>query len=167
MAAKIQKHLKETIVEARNLARGIFPVQVESDGIVSALRDLATKANFVREGSVHFHASEDIRIGDSQVALHLYRIAQEAMSNAARHAHSSHIALSLVRQGDDLTLTIADDGEGFREDTTASEGIGMRTMRHRAQLIGASIAIRRGPERGTVVECVLNLPSAEPSSHLP
>jgi signal transduction histidine kinase len=171
IAGKIQKYLKETIVEARNLARGIFPVQVESDGIVSALRDLATKANFVREGSVQFHASEDIRVGDSQVALHLYRIAQEAMSNAARHANSSRIALGISQKGRELTLTISDDGEGFTEDGNASEGIGLRTMRYRAQLIGASIAIRSGPERGTVVECVLNLPSAEPAgvlaSHLP
>jgi signal transduction histidine kinase len=164
MAAKIQKYLKETIVEARNLARGIFPVQVEKDGLVSALRDLATKANFIREGSVQFAASGDIRIGDSQVALHFYRIAQEAMSNAARHANSTRIALSLVQQGGVLTLTISDDGEGFAEDENSSEGIGMRTMRHRAQLIGANIAIRRGPEHGTVVECVLNLPSTEPAA---
>jgi len=155
----------------RGMARGIFPVQVESDGLVSALRDLATKANFVREGSVQFHASEDIRVADSQVALHLYRIAQEAMSNAARHANSSRIVLSIAQNGPELTLTISDDGEGFTADTNASEGIGLRTMRYRAQLIGANITIRSGPERGTIVECVLNLPSAEPAgvlaSHLP
>ena len=171
MAAKIQKYLKETIVEARNLARGIFPVQVEKDGLVSALRDLATKANFVREGSVQFRASEDIRMGDSQVALHLYRIAQEAVSNAARHANCSHIELNLSVRDGELTLTIADDGEGFQKDANASEGIGMRTMRYRAQLIGANIVIRRGLERGTIVECVLNLASAGPSAaqatHLP
>ena len=165
MAANIQKYLKETIVEARNLARGIFPVQVESDGLVSALRDLATKANFVREDSVLFHASEDLRIGDSQVALHLYRIAQEAMSNAARHSNATRIVLSLVRHDGALTLTIADNGEGFEADANASEGIGMRTMRYRAQLIGADLKVLPGPERGTVVECVLNLPSSEPVTH--
>jgi len=88
-------------------------------------------------------------------------------SNAARHANSSRIALGLSRKGTELTLTVADDGEGFDADTNGSEGIGLRTMRYRAQLIGANITIRRGPARGMIVECVLNLPSAALSASGP
>ena len=164
MAEKIQKYLQATIVEARNLARGIFPVQVETDGLVSALNDLATKANFVREGSVEFTASEDIRIGDSQMELHLYRIAQEAMSNAARHANSKRVTVNLVQKGPELTLTIADDGKGFAANKNGSEGIGLRTMRYRAQLIGANLTIKSEEGHGTVVKCVLPFPPAVPAS---
>jgi signal transduction histidine kinase len=157
-AGKIQQYLKETIIEARNLARGIFPAQVESDGLVSALNELATKANFIREGAVQFESSGDIRIADPQVALHLYRIAQEAMSNAARHANSSRTTLSLSQKGPNLRLAVADNGIGFKADKNTLSGIGLRTMQYRAQLIGASITVTSRSGRGTTVECLLPLP---------
>jgi glucose-6-phosphate-specific signal transduction histidine kinase len=163
MAGKIQQFLKETIVDARNLARGIFPVQVESDGLESALNELATKAGFVRDGTVVFESSGDVRIEEPQVAMHLYRIAQEAMSNATRHANASRITLQLSRQGPRVVLTISDNGRGFQARANSAQGLGLRTMRYRAELIGASIAIRSEPGSGTVVECALHLPVSESS----
>jgi signal transduction histidine kinase len=165
-AGIIQKFLKDTIVEARNLARGIFPVQVENDGLASALNELATKANFIREGSVRFESSGDIEIEDMKVAVHLYRIAQEAMSNASRHANASSITLGLSQEGRNLVLTISDNGSGFKVSGNPVDGIGLRTMRHRAQLIGASIAILSEPGRGTIVECVLPIPVPKSSETL-
>lgn len=161
MAGKIQEFLKETIVEARNLARGIFPAQVESDGLASALNELATKANFAREGTVAFETSGDVRIEDPQVAMHLFRIAQEAMSNATRHANATRIALEFSRKGPRLMLTISDSGSGFKPEANAAQGLGLRTMRYRAELIGASIAIRSEPGSGSVVECALHLPVSQ------
>ena len=158
MAGKIQRYLKETIVEARNLARGIFPIQVEGDGLVSALNELATKANFVREGAVQFESSGDVTIADPQIALHLYRIAQEAMSNAARHSNASRTSLCLSRAGPKLMLAISDNGHGFEANSKATDGIGLRTMRYRAQIIGASLSLTSRPGRGTTVECMLQLP---------
>ena len=158
MAGKIQQYLKETIVEARNLARGIFPIQVESDGLASALNELATKANFIREGAVQFECSGDVSIADPQMALHLYRIAQEAMSNAARHANATRTILRLSQSGPLLTLAISDNGDGFDVASNATEGIGLRTMQYRAQLIGATLSMTSQPGRGTTVECVLPLP---------
>lgn len=163
MAGKIQQYLKETIVEARNLARGIFPVQVESDGLVSALNDLATKANFIREGAVQFECVGDVTIADPQVALHLFRIAQEAMSNAARHANATRTSLSLSQSGPELVLAISDNGDGFDEASKTPGGIGLRTMQYRAQIIGASLTLTSNPGRGTTVECVLPLPPASAS----
>ena len=159
MAGKIQAFLKETIVEARSLARGIFPVQVESDGLTSALGELATKANFTGDGTVAFTASGEVRIEDPQIAVHLYRIAQEAMSNASRHSNASRIDLGLSREGALLVLRISDNGRGFRPEANAVECLGLRTMRYRAQLIDATIEIRSEPGSGTVVECALHLPA--------
>ena len=159
LVGKIQEYLKETIVEARNLARGIYPVQVENDGLVSALGELATKANFIREGSVHFEGAGDIRIEDPQIALHLYRIAQEAISNATRHANASLVTLSLSQEESNLVMRISDDGKGFDAEKNLLEGIGLRTMEYRAQLIGASLTIWSTPGEGATVECVMPSPA--------
>ncbi len=160
IAGKIQTFLKETIVEARNLARGIFPIQVESEGIVSALKDLATKADFLREGSAHFECSEEVTIQNPQVALHLYRIVQEAMSNAVRHGKASHTEVSLFHEGDNVVLRISDDGTGFRSGPDLPLGIGLRTMQYRAQLIGATLSVRSKLGIGTTVQCTLPHPRA-------
>jgi signal transduction histidine kinase len=155
LAGKIHEYLKQTIVEARNLAHGIVPVQVEREGMISALKELVGHANFVREGSAYFESSGDIEIEDQQVALHLYRIAQEAMSNAARHANATQVAVSLCAEGAEVTLAISDDGRGFDSDPKAHRGMGLRTMRYRAKLIGGRLEIVSAPGGGTTVRCTL------------
>ena len=155
LAGKIHDYLKQTIVEARNLAHGIMPVQVERDGMISALKELVSHANLVREGSAYFESSDDIQIEDQQVALHLYRIAQEAMSNAARHAQATQVAVSLCAEGAEVTLAISDDGRGFDPDPNAHSGLGLRTMRYRAKLIGARLEVISKAGAGTTVRCLL------------
>jgi signal transduction histidine kinase len=154
---QIQKFLKETIVEARNLARGIFPVQVESEGLASALNELTIKTNFRREVTMSFDTSGDVELEEPAVAVHLYRIAQEAVGNALAHSGATHIDVCLHREDSALRMSIRDDGRGFLPDTGQPEGIGLRTMRSRAQLIGAELTIESGQGRGTAIECVCPL----------
>ncbi len=155
LAGQIHEYLKQTIVDARNLAHGIVPVQVERDGMISALKELVRHANLVRNGSAYFESSGDVQIEDQQVALHLYRIAQEAMSNAARHAGATQIAVSLCAEDGQVTLAIADDGRGFDPAAKAQQGMGLRTMRYRAKLIGARLEIISQPGAGTTARCTL------------
>lgn len=162
LAGKIQQYLKQTIVEARNLAHGIVPVQVERDGMIAALKELVSHANLVRNGSAYFESSGDIQIEDQQVALHLYRIAQEAMSNAARHGNATQVAVSLCTEGSDVTLAISDDGAGFQADASAHKGMGLHTMQYRAKLIGARLEIVSEAGAGTTVRCIV--PRATPES---
>jgi signal transduction histidine kinase len=162
LAGKIQEYLKQTMVEARNLAHGIVPVQVERDGMISALKELVGNANVVREGSAYFESSGDIQIEDQQVALHLYRIAQEAMSNAARHAKGSEVAVRLSADDREVTLAISDDGAGFDTDPKAHRGMGLRTMQYRAKLMGGRLELDSEAGRGTTVRCVVPRAVAQP-----
>jgi signal transduction histidine kinase len=106
-----------------------------------------------------FHGDDSIRIGDSAVANQFYRIAQEAVTNSVKHSGAKHIDISLTANGCDVCLTVVDDGVGFAENAH-SKGVGLRLMRHGAELSGASFEIRRNGKTGTVVRCrAVNPPS--------
>jgi len=159
-ARVIQKLLKETIVDARNLARGIFPVHMDAEGLSTALNDLVSTTNQLRQAAITFEASDNIQIKDPSIAMHLYRIVQEALSNAMRHADASNVAVRLVRNGYSLTITVSDDGCGFSSSELSSEGMGLRTMRYRANLIGANLTLDTRPSDGALVSCTVPVPPA-------
>jgi signal transduction histidine kinase len=89
------------------------------------------------------------------VATHLYRIAQESISNAIKHGQARHILLRLEASDDGVTLTVQDDGRGLLADWSQSRGLGLRIMAHRATMIGAKFTIGPAPEGGTRVACAL------------
>src|SRR5207245_8748352 len=89
----------------------------------------------------------------ARVATQLYRIAQEAVTNAVRHSEAAHITIRLLTEGPATTLTVTDDGVGIYNRLPNANGIGLRIMRHRAVSIGASFAAGPGAGRGTVVRC--------------
>ena len=157
-AQVIQKLLRETIVDARNLARGIFPVHMDAEGLSTALDDLVSTTNQLRQASITFEASDNIQIKEPATAMHLYRIAQEALSNAMRHADASNVAVRLIRNGYSLTITVSDDGCGFSSTEPSSGGMGLRTMRYRANLIGAKLTVDTRPSDGTLVSCTIPIP---------
>jgi signal transduction histidine kinase len=157
-ATVIQKLVKETMADARNLSRGIFPVQMDGDGLPAALNDLVATTNQLRQASVTFEVSDYVLIGDPAIAMHLYRIAQEALSNAVRHANALHVSVRIAYQGGAFAITVADDGCGYRTDAANSAGMGLRTMQYRAQLIGARVTIHSVPSRGTCVSCSIPMP---------
>lgn len=158
MAGTIQKMLKEAVVEARKVARGIFPVQVDTAGLSVALDELVSTTNRLRQTSATFEARGEIQVPDPRVAMNLYRIAQEALSNAVRHAGAEHVSIDLCQDGQRLALTIADDGCGFAPNMPGNRGMGLRTMRYRAQLIGAEFDISSESHGGTVVRCTVEVP---------
>jgi len=86
--------------------------------------------------------------------LHLYYIVQEAVLNAAKHGKAAQIIISLARTGDRLVLTIQDDGSGFELSGNNSTGMGIRIMRYRARVIGATLDLKSRPGQGTQVTCV-------------
>ena len=159
-ARGIQKLLRDTIVDARNLARGIFPVHMDADGLSAALGDLVSTTNQLRQASITFEASDNIQIKDPQTAMHLYRIVQEALSNAMKHAHASEVSVSLMQSGAAVTITVSDNGRGFDSAASSTEGMGLRTMQYRANLIGAKVTVKSRPRSGTLVICSAQAPSA-------
>src|SRR5262249_333999 len=96
-----------------------------------------------------------VMVPDVTAATHLYRIAQEAVSNAIRHGKPGNILISLSEREGGLTLTVEDDGIGLPENWLKSQGLGTRIMAHRAAMIGPSFGIEPNPTGGTLVKCSL------------
>jgi len=161
LAAEIQKQLSAATLEARNLARGIYPVSMEVDGLSVALRELVLTTNTLFHAKVGFESDDDIVVKDKEVAMHLYRIAQEALSNAMRHANANHVQVRLSREPEKLTISVEDDGCGSAIQSRP-DGMGWRTMHYRAKLIGAELKMETRAGKGTAVRCALPMPAPLP-----
>ncbi len=157
-ASGIQQMLKEAVMEARDLARGIFPVQMDGEGLHAALEELVAKTNRLRQVVASLELRGEVVIQDPQVAMHLYRIIQQALNNVLSHARAGHVVISLGREEERLVITVADDGVGFTPARLSGRGMGLRTMHYRARLIGAELSIDSKPDAGTRVRCVLPRP---------
>ena len=148
----------------RNLSRMLAAVDTqEGRGLGEALQHLAKRTEHAFDVTCTYERDGDERDGaehvdDEQVATSLYRIAQEAVTNAVRHAGASQITLRCLADEEGLLLRIEDDGDGIEEDVAArADGLGLRTMQHRANLIGARLDVSpRENDRGTVVSCLLS-----------
>ena len=155
-ADKVVRYLEEGIDLTRNLARGFFSPELEADGLSVALQGLAENVT-ERFGVVcTFHGNDDVRVRDSTTATQLYHIAQEATTNAVKHAQATKIDIELDRRGQRLTLAVSDDGKGFPEKLPEPPGLGLRLMAHGAALVGGKFSVQRNRNGGTVVTCKLS-----------
>lgn len=155
-AGFIQAQLHKAIIEARQLALGIFPVQMNEEGFIAALEELVNTTNRLRQLAVKLRVRGEIKIREPQVSLHLYRIAQEALSNAAKHAHAMEVQVEVGREGPMLTMTITDDGCGLPLNGHTPKGLGLQTMNYRARSMGAALEIRNAAPGGTMVRCAVH-----------
>jgi signal transduction histidine kinase len=140
------------IESTRSLARGLSPVQLERGGLVYALRALVVRARELYGLEVKFRSRvwPELTL-DAAATTHLYRIAQEALTNAARHAGATQISIALNARGRMVTLTVTDDGAGLQDEP--GNGMGLRIMRYRAQMMGGELDIAPAEPRGTRVTC--------------
>jgi signal transduction histidine kinase len=161
-AAKIARGLEEALDQVRALSKGLVPVEVDADGLMLALAELAAKIDELGGVACEFHCEDPVSINDNQTATQLYRLAQEAVTNALKHAQARKIVISLAAAGDVVTLSIADDGQGLsRRPGRTTAGSGLRIMRYRADLIGAEFQLVPNRPRGTLVMC--NLMQQQPA----
>jgi signal transduction histidine kinase len=154
-AAHLADGARRALDKTRVLARGLVPVDVEPQGLASALRDLADGVARDSGLVVHFECSENVIVQGRDAAWHLFRIAQEAMTNAVRHAEAREITVGLQDCGGTLIMEIADDGRGLPEEGLRHGGAGIRNMRYRAGLIDAELVFMPRPNGGTQVVCTL------------
>jgi signal transduction histidine kinase len=152
-ANKVVELVEDGITIARNLARGISPVEVESQGLMAALGDLAGNISNVSKIVCVFECDPPVPVEDAAVGTQLYRIAQEAISNAIRHGKAKRVGISLSERGGIVTLSIEDDGSGLPDGWQKGQGLGTRIMAHRAGIIGGEVAIEPNPTGGTLVRC--------------
>jgi PAS domain S-box-containing protein len=146
--------VNQSIDTARSLARGLLPVNKERGGLASALRALTDRSRDLYGFEAHFQAevSEDVPLNET-TASHLFRIAQEALTNTARHARAAAVGIYLTVTKTRFSLRITDDGVGVGDVARAGSGMGLRIMKYRAGMIGAKIEIGPNDPHGTVV-CV-------------
>ncbi|HXG48603.1 MAG TPA: sensor histidine kinase, partial [Methylomirabilota bacterium] len=154
-AATIARLVREAIEQIRGVARGLSPVVLESEGLMSALTELAERIRHVFRIECAFECPRPVPVPDNHVATHLYRIAQEAVNNALRHGKATRIELRLARSGGRIVLGIHDNGVGLPAPLPSHRGMGLRIMQYRAGIIGGSLALERRPGGGTSVVCSL------------
>jgi signal transduction histidine kinase len=152
-AARIADMIDDSINQARNLARGLYPVRLETEGLELALRELAATMSRRFQVSCNVDCPSPIPSCHPAVGIHFYRIAQEAVVNAVKHAKARNILLSLSTTAGLTKLTVEDDGEGIVHVTRNPDGMGLRIMEYRARMIGADFKIAHRLPRGTVVSC--------------
>lgn len=153
MLDEIDQFIAEAMTQARALAQGLSPVSVEEDGLTQALRGLVYTVERLGGIPCTLHVDEPVSIGDPEVATQLYRIAQEALTNAMRHSRATRLQVILAREGSSVTLTVRDNGVGIPKKAARREGMGLHIMRYRARMIQADLEVRNLPEGGTQVSC--------------
>jgi len=149
--------LEEAIDEAHNVAQGLQPLEPEPGALVRALRKLAKRTQATGTLHCRFVATGETEMPDPTLAQHLYRIAQEAVSNAVRHAGADQITISLQGGADAVVLQVEDDGIGLPE-ALPTGGMGMRTMAFRAQIMDGTLTVEPAPNGGLRVVCRAPLP---------
>jgi signal transduction histidine kinase len=154
-AARISELLQNAIGQTRDLARGLTPVQLEADGLMAALKELASSVEGIYGISCHFLCPEPVLLSNPSTAIHLYRIAQEAVQNAIKHGKPGRVAIDLARTDHAIRLAVTDDGNGLSRTFAKSTGMGLKIMEYRAKTIGAILELRRGEQGGTVLSCLL------------
>jgi len=153
--AEITDLVKEADQYARDLSRGLTPVDVDANGLSQALQRLSDNAVRLFDVPCTFDEVGTALVHDSTTATHLYRIAQEAVSNAVRHGDATRIKISLASGADQIRLRIQDDGVGFNPEDIDGPGMGVHIMNYRARIVGGNLEISSEPGEGTVVTCTL------------
>jgi two-component system, LuxR family, sensor kinase FixL len=158
-ASEVSRLIMQALSQTRSLARGLFPVELEGRGLLAAFRELVATVERLFGISCVLECDETLDITDQTVGTHLFRLAQEALSNAARHGKAKHIVVEIRRNGSKISLTIRDDGAGFPVERGPSSGLGLRIMHYRAQRVGGSLDVSSRVGGGTVVTCTFSAPS--------
>jgi two-component system, NarL family, sensor histidine kinase NreB len=151
---RVGKSLREAIAQTRSLARGLSPVNLEAAGLADALGDLARRTAALGRVTCQFESPQLVLLEDATVARHLFRIAQEAINNALKHAQAKGVVIRLTSNNQDVRLTISDDGKGLPKTSRPGAGIGLEVMKHRASVIGAELTIESSPAKGVTVTCL-------------
>ena len=163
-AGDIAKNVREAIGQTRSLARGLSPVTLESEGLSSALHELAVNTEKMFKVKCRFNGDSPVSVQNHAAATHLFRLAQEAVSNAIKHGRARQISIHLKADPGRIYLAVNDNGRGFPAGIPKSKGMGLRIMQSRAGMIGGTLTIERNAAGGTSVICSAPNNPAPPSN---
>jgi PAS domain S-box-containing protein len=157
MAARLAAGINDCARDVHMLSRGLVPVEVDAHGLQASLAELATSINERYGVQCVLQRDGPVEVANNFVATHLYRIAQEAVSNAIKHGRADRVEILLNRNDDRISLEVLDNGVGIGAGPRAGSGMGLRIMQYRAGLVGGTIQIEPAAERGTQVTCTIYL----------
>ena len=149
--------IEQAIYQTRMLAQGLNPISVGAQNLTSALNHLVMQVEQMFGVQIHFEGSQPIHLDDEEAAIQVYRIAQEALSNAIKHAGAKRITLSVERTGSLVRLSIVDNGRGLPAPKDRGKGMGLRIMEYRARMIKGALQLQPNPETGTRVVCTFSI----------
>jgi two-component system CheB/CheR fusion protein len=153
-ALTISKLANKAIAQTRDLAKMLYPVDIETGGLVSALEMLASNAEKTMEVTCRFRCGKSVSVKNLVEAKQIYRITQEAITNAIKHGKAKNINIKLRFTKSGIVLSVKNDGLDFPKLSTRTKGLGLKIMKYRTDLIGGSLDIRKGDKGGTVVTCI-------------
>ena len=156
-ARRIVDLLEEGINLARSMAKGLHPVELQADGLMQALEEFAATTSELFGIQCRFECQTPILIHTPATATHLFRIAQESVSNAIKHGRASHIVISLEESDAGIRLAVLDNGHGIAVGAASAKGMGLRIMADRAKMIGAEFAVQAQHPHGVELSCLLPL----------
>jgi signal transduction histidine kinase len=154
LARKLADGLEETVEQIRGLAKGVFPVDLDSEGLMTALKELTEAMGSASGVACRFECPDPVLLDDNRVAMHLYRIAQEAMTNALKHGKPGAVVVGLRPTEEGVQLQVSDDGAGLPASGDRREGSGLRIMRYRAAAMDAILKIDSSAGQGTRISCL-------------
>ena len=146
--------VNRSIYNTRTLAHGLSPVSLERGGLIPALRTLAARSRETYGLSISLRTRLQIPLRiDESAANHLFRIVQEALSNAMRHGRATRVTMQMSVDENAVRLSVHDDGRGLPAEGPSDSGLGLRTMRYRAHVIGGELTVTNHRHGGTIVRC--------------
>ena len=154
MTAQMRQFMREAIRQIRMLAHDLTGFEITTHGLPDALTRLAQTISLSGRVECRFVCPEPVSFRDTAVADHLYRITQEAVNNAVKHANASLVTIHLTQQ-EEVSLRISDDGKGFSNGLRLPTGMGLQVMKHRANRIGAQLKVESNAGQGVTVTCTL------------
>jgi len=162
-AERIADQLHNAIGKARDMARGLSPVGPEEGSLEAALEQLAQSTSRLSGKSCAYVSGSPIPIQEGTQAVHLYRIAQEALNNAIKHSQAREVLIALESTEEGLCLRVSDNGIGFNSNSAEDIGMGLNIMHYRARTIGGVLTIQPNSPSGTLVTCLIPSPATPPS----
>ena len=150
-AARVATYASEALDRVRAICRGLVPPQLYNEGAATALAELVTHVDALGPTRCIYRHDGRADLRDADAALQLYRIAQEALANALKHANAETVWVYFGYDEDDLVMEIEDDGCGFVLDAERDRSIGLYSMTRRAHSIGAALVVETRPGAGTTV----------------
>lgn len=154
-AEKINARITRAVEMARDLAKGLHPIDLDRNGLVTVLQELANDTEQLFDISCTFTSDEAAPVSRISSPINLYRIAQEAITNAVKHGKARNIHVRLSSQNGNVVLSVENDGLDFPAEPDRLEGMGLKIMRYRAELMNSSLMVCKGARGGTIVTCVL------------